>query len=79
MGNRAGPERREAVGALELNGLSAAEKADYRLLARKILEKITATPPAPRHRLRDAAGGGLNVPPMGPGSADDIINWYTIP
>ena len=37
---RASAEWQEAVGALELNELSEAEKADYRLLARKILEKI---------------------------------------
>jgi 3-hydroxyisobutyrate dehydrogenase-like beta-hydroxyacid dehydrogenase len=37
---RAGAEWQETVGALELNQLSETEKADYRLLARKILEKI---------------------------------------
>lgn len=37
---RASAGWQEAIGALELNELSEAEKADYRLLARKILEKL---------------------------------------
>ena len=37
---RASAEWQEAVGALELNELSEAEKSDYRLLARKILDRM---------------------------------------